>query len=597
MHKSCRILLNATIRADLLASNRFMYKPLYLSNSHKNKSSHELRKAVVEFRMIFVGVGVFSAAVNLLMLIGPLFMLQVYDRVLTSHSTATLLVLFLIVVFLYFIMGVLDHYRGRVLARIGAGVQTKLDQRVFQLVLRQAEHPTLCDRPAEALKDLAAIRAALSSPATGAVFDLPWTPFYIGVMFLFHLWLGWFSVASTLLIFVFAVLNGVKTRRLHIEAGQQSALADTQTELIRHAIETVRGLGMIGIMTKRWQTNRDAALQTNLKAVDTGGLLSTTTKTIRLLLQSTVLALGALLVLRGQLTPGVMIAGSILLGRALAPVDQVVGQWSLFQKAAASWKTLTTLLEQFSVDKALTKLPHPKAKLSVENLAVIPPSETSPVLQGVSFSAESGDAIGIIGPSSSGKTSLARALVGFWKPTNGEIRLDGAVLNQYESDRLGCLLGYLPQDVKVFSGTVAENIARFEENADSNKIIKASKLAAAHDLMLSLPEGYDTQISAGGRLSGGQLQRIGLARAFYGDPIMLVLDEPNSSLDETGNRALNQAIANARQQGKITLVISHRPSALAECNKVLMLDDGQMRAFGPREQVLNQVVRPVRKSD
>lgn len=580
----------------MLAANRFRYPSLSLTNSHKNQSSQELRKAVAEFRTSFAGVGVFSAAVNLLMLIGPLFMLQVYDRVLASRSTATLLVLFLIVVFLYGIMGVLDHYRGRVLARIGAGVQSKLDQRVFQLVLRQAEHPTLRDRPAGALKDLATIRAALSSPATGAVFDLPWTPFYIGVMFLFHPWLGWFSVASTLLIFVLAVLNEVKTRRLHAEAGQQSAQADTQTERIRHAIETVRGLGMVSIMTGRWRANRDAALQTNLKAVDTGGLLSTTTKTIRLLLQSAVLALGALLVLRGQLTPGTMIAGSILLGRALAPVDQVVGQWLLFQRAAASWKTLTTLLGQFSVDKALTELPRPEAKLSVENLTVIPPGETSPVLQGVSFSAEPGDAIGIIGPSSSGKTSLARALVGFWKPANGEIRLDGADLHQYESDRLGHLLGYLPQDVKVFSGTVAENIARFEENADSDQVIKASKLAAAHELVLGLPEGYDTEVSAGGRLSGGQRQRIGLARAFYGDPVMLVLDEPNSSLDEAGIRALSQAITNARQQGKIVLVISHRPSALAECNKVLMLDEGQMRAFGPREQVLDQVVRPMRKT-
>ena len=543
-----------------------------LTNSNRNQNTEELREAVAEFRISLFGVGVFSAAVNVLMLIGPLFMLQVYDRVLASHSTATLLVLFLIVVFLYSIMGMLDHYRGRVLARIGAGVQAKLDPRVFQLVLRQAEHPDLRDRPAGALKDLAAIRVALSSPATGAVFDLPWTPFYIGVMFLFHSWLGWFSVASTLLIFVLAVLNELKTRRLHTKARQQSAQADTQTELIRHAIETVRGLGMIGIMTRRWHANRDAALKTNLRAVDTGGLLSTTTKTIRLLLQSAVLALGALLVLREQLTPGAMIAGSILLGRALAPVDQVVGQWPLFQKAAASWKTLTTLLAQFNVDKALTQLPRPDAKLTVENLAVIPPGETVPALQGVSFSVEPGDAIGIIGPSSSGKTSLARALVGFWKPANGEIRLDGADLHQYGSDKLGHLLGYLPQDVKVFSGTVAENIARFEETANSDQIIKASKLAAAHDLVLGLPEGYDTQVSAGGRLSGGQRQRIGLARAFYGDPVMLVLDEPNSSLDEVGIRALNHAIANARQQGKIALVISHRPSALAECNKVLMLD-------------------------
>lgn len=552
------------------------------------------QKALRASKGAFIGVGLFSAVVNILMLTGPLFMLQVYDRVLGSRSSATLLVLFAIVAFLFVLMGLLDHYRGRVLSRIGAGFQSALDRQVFNVVLRQAEYPTLRERPAGALRDLASIQTALASPGMGAVFDLPWTPLFIAVLFLFHPWLGWFAVAGGAVVLLLALLNQGRSKGPQAKAAGLAAQAEAHTEATRKAIETVRGLGMARAMTQTWHTARDAALETAMTASDTRGALTAATKATRLLLQSAILGLGGYLVLRGELTAGAMIAGSILLGRALAPVEQVVGHWPMFQKAMTAWGELSKLLVALPVEREKTELPRPKARLDVRDLAVVPLGGTAPVLQGISLSAEPGDAIAVIGPSASGKSSLARALVGLWPPARGEVRLDGADLHQYDRDQLGRYLGYLPQEVVLFSGSVAQNIARFEEDASSEAIIKAATLAGAHDLILGLPEGYDTVITeGGGRLSGGQRQRIGLARAFFGDPEVLVLDEPNASLDDPGSKALNQAIANARDAKKVVLVMSHRPSALAECTKVLILDGGQMRAFGPRDEVLNRFVRPV----
>ncbi len=554
-----------------------------------------LHEALSASKGAFLGVGLFSAVVNLLMLTGPLFMLQVYDRVLASNSSATLFVMFAIVVFLYGLMGLLDHYRGRVLARIGAGFQDTLDGAVFNAVLRQAEHPVLRERPAGGARELATIQSVLASPGMGALFDLPWTPIFVAVMFLFHPWLGWFSLAGGALVLVLALLNQARTKGPQTEAARLAAEADGRMEATRKAIETVRGLGMVRAMTESWNKDRDAALKAAMTASDTGGALSAGTKATRLLLQSAVLGLGAFLVLRGELTAGAMIAGSILLGRALAPVEQVVGHWPQFQRAMTSWKQLSKLLGALPCEPEKTEIPLPAARLTVSGLTVVPPGEATPVLRGVAFSAEPGDSIAVIGPSASGKSSLARALTGLWPPAKGEIRLGGADLHQYESDRLGTFLGCLPQDVILFSGSVAQNIARFDENATSEAVVEAATRAAAHDLILSLPEGYDTQIAGnGGRLSGGQRQRIGLARAFFGDPVMLILDEPNANLDDPGVQALNRAIANACKLGRIVVVMSHRPSALAECNKVMILEGGQMRTFGPRDEVLNRFIRPVR---
>ena len=559
-----------------------------------HRAGNELSRAFSGQTRAFLGVAVFSASVNVLMLTGPLFMLQVYDRVLASRSSATLAVLFGIVVFLYGLMGLLDHFRGRVLARIGAGVQAALDGRVFAAVLRQAEVPSLRDRPAGALRDLAAIQGALSSPGMGALFDLPWAPLFVAVLFVFHPWFGWFALASGGIVLALALLNQARTQVPQREAARLIAQSEARTEAARKAVETLRGLGMAPALAAQWQATRDAALTATMAAADRAGALSMATRTIRLLLQSAVLALGALLVLRQELTPGAMIAGSILLGRALAPVEQAVSHWPQMQRALTGWRDLSRLLAALAPDRAPMDLPRPEARLAVRNLTVVPPGETTPVLQGLTFSAEPGDAIAVIGPSAAGKSSLARALVGIWPATRGEIRLGGADLDQYGRDRLGRWLGYLPQDVMLFSGRVADNIARFEAEAHPEQILQAAMQAEAHELIKGLPQGYDTPITdGGGRLSGGQRQRIGLARAFFGDPVLLVLDEPNASLDDPGVQALNRAIAQARKAGKVVLVMSHRPSALAECNKVMVLDGGQMLGFGPRDEMLARFLRPV----
>ncbi len=554
----------------------------------------EVREALGRAKTGLMGVALFTGVVNILMLTGPLFMLQVYDRVLASHSTATLLALFLIVTFLFGMMAFLDHVRGRILARIGAGFQSSLDRRVFGTVLRQAEVPKLRERPSGALRDLAAIQSLLASPGIGAAFDLPWAPLYVALMFMFNRWLGWFAVAGMALVLVLALLNQRRTRLPQASATRLASEAEAHTEAIRKSIETVRGLGMVAALSARWEAGREAALASAIAASDAGGGLSALTKAVRMLLQSAVLALGAWLVLEGQLTGGAIIAASTLLGRALAPVEQLVGHWSQYQRAFAGWRELSKLLAAVPVETPRMDLPRPQAQLQVQELAVVPPGEQSANLRGNSFSARAGDAIAVIGPSASGKSTLARALAGVWPAARGEIRLSGADLPQYGRDRLGTYLGYLPQDVVLFSGTVAENVSRFDPAATPQQIVHAARQAAAHELILSLPQGYDTVLTeGGGRISGGQRQRIGLARAFYGEPAVLILDEPNSSLDDPGVQALNQAIAAARAEGKIVLVMSHRPSALAECNLVMILDGGQMRGFGPRDEVLSRFIKNV----
>lgn len=557
-----------------------------------------LQDAAKRMRGPLIGVGVFSAVVNLLMLTGPLFMLQVYDRVLSSGSSATLLVLFGVVVFLYGLMGLLDHVRSRILARLGAQLQADLDAPAFAMVLNQAERPKLREKPVSALRDLSAIQSVMSSPAMGHLFDLPWTPFFIAILFIFHPWLGWFGVAGSASVLILALINRWVTQKPQEAAARLAAEADARTEMTRKSIETVRGLGMTGALTARWKTLREEALEAQMEASDRGGAISIATKTFRLLLQSAVLGLGAWLVLGGDLSAGGMIAGSIVLGRALAPVEQIVGQWPQFQRARAGWRSLEALFAEAAQERPPMPLPRPEPRLVVQHLTVTPPGRhlAPPVLVDVNLRAGPGDAIAVIGPSASGKSSLARALTGVWPAARGEIRLAGADLPQYDRDVLGRLIGYLPQDVALFPGTVAENIARFDPQAKPEDVVRAAQSAAAHELITALPQGYDTVLTeGGGLLSGGQRQRIGLARAFYGDPVMLVLDEPNSSLDDPGVQALNQAVSNARAEGKLVVLMSHRPSALAECNLVLMMENGRAREFGPRDEVLNRVLRPVPK--
>jgi len=551
----------------------------------------ELRKVRAESRGLFWAVGIFSLFVNLLMLTGPLFMLQVYDRVLGSRSEETLLALFLLMAFLFLIMGVLDFVRGRVLARIGARFQERLDRRVFSAMVRKAALTSGRSEVQNNLRDLEAVQRLLSSPVLTALFDLPWTPIFLIGIALFHPWLGILAVIGGGILIGVAILNQVTTSQPVQQANVSTIRAERMAEQIRVEAEMVRSLGMQDATFARWQELRGEALRQTIAASDRGGSLTATSKTFRLFLQSAMLALGALLVLDGKVTPGAMIAASILLGRALAPVELALGQWQLVQRAGEGWRNLSELLSQVAEDPVRTALPRPRARLTVTQATVIPPGEQQATLRMVSFEVLPGDAVGVIGASGAGKSTLARAIVGAWRPAGGKIRLDGAALEQYEPDVLGMHIGYLPQRVQVFDGTIAENIARLRKDARDEDIVRAAQKADAHEMILRLPDGYDTRIGPSiGRLSGGQIQRVGLARAMFGDPVLLVLDEPNSNLDNEGSEALNSAIRQMRDEGRSVLIMAHRPAAIQECNKLLMLESGMRRAFGPRDEVLREMV-------
>lgn len=551
----------------------------------------ELRAARRESRSLYWFVGIFSFFANLLMLTGPIYMLQVYDRVLSSRSIETLIALSVLVLFLYAMMGLLDYARGRIMGRVGARFQARLDRRVFDAVIRKsAVQPDA--NTATGLRDLESIQRLMTSPVLLAIFDMPWAPFFLAAIWVFHPWLGILALAGGALLVIVTLVNQVVTRRPTGQANNASVQAEAISEQLRTESEMIQAMGMRDAAFDRWQTMRGRALSTAIEAADLGGTFTTTTKTLRLLLQSAMLGLGAWLVLRGELTPGAMIAGSILMGRALAPIEQAIGQWALVQRATKGWDSLSELLGSVPPEQPRTPLPRPKARLEVQQLTMVPPGESQAVLKTLNFKIEPGQAVGVIGPSGAGKSTLARAITGVWRPAGGKIRLDGATLDQYAPSVLGELIGYLPQRVQLFDGTIAENIARLAPQPDPAKIVEAARKADAHDMILKLPNGYDTRVTAsGGRLSGGQMQRIGLARAMYGDPMILVLDEPNSNLDNEGSEAVNLAVRSFKAEGKAVIVVAHRPAAIKECDMLLMLEAGVMRAFGPREQVLKDMVQ------
>ena len=564
---------------------------MQMTNAHHEAGLDELRDARRQSRVLYWSVGVFSFFVNLLMLTGPIYMLQVYDRVLGSRSVETLIALSALVLFLYAMMGFLDYARGRVMGRVAARFQARLDRRVFDAVNRKAAVAP-DDNTETGLRDLESVQRLMASPVLMAAFDMPWTPIFLLGIWLFHPLLGAFAIIGGLTLIAVAFLNQTVTRRPAARSNSASVAAEKIANQIRGEAEMVQAMGMRDATFDRWKETRDIALETQIQSSDLLGTFSVTTKTFRLFLQSAMLGLGAFLVLEGSLTPGAMIAGSILLGRALAPVELAVGQWPAVHRAVRGWSSLADLLGSVPPERAKIPLPRPQAHLEVHQLTVFPPGEKQASLRGVSFVVHPGEAIGVIGPSGAGKSSLARALTGVWPPMGGKIRLDGATLDQYQASTLGALVGYLPQRVQLFDGTIAENIARLATNPDPAKTVEAAKKADAHKMILKLPDGYDTRVTpAGGRLSGGQMQRIGLARAMYGDPVMLVLDEPNSNLDNEGSDAVNRAIRGFKEAGRSILIMAHRPAAIQECDKLLMLDGGRLRAFGPKEDVLRNVVK------
>jgi len=476
-----------------------------------------------------------------------------------------------------------------VASRIGARFQDGLDERVFRATLARAGRT---GQPQTGLSDLESIQRLLSSPVFLAIFDLPWTPLFLLAVFVFHPWLGWLALGGGAVLILITLINQSRSAEPLRDATRAAMLADRAASRLQSEAELVQSLGMQTRALDRWRALRSAARGDGIAAADRVGGYTTLTKTLRLFLQSAMLGLGAYLVLQGELTAGAMIAGSILMGRALAPIELAIGQWQVVARARDGWQRLQALLSEERPEPARLPLPRPRALLEVNQLSVVPPGAAQATLRGVSFRVQPGQAVGVIGPSGAGKSTLAKALTGVWRPAGGQIRLDAATLDQYDPDTLGQLIGYLPQAVTLFDGTLAQNIARLEPSPDPEKVVNAARRAAADDLIRRQPQGYDTQMSAeGGRLSGGQIQRVGLARALYGNPVLLVLDEPNSNLDNEGTEALNRAIRDMKAAGNAVLIMAHRPAAIRECEMLLVLDGGGARLFGPRDEVLARVLQ------
>jgi len=552
----------------------------------------ELRAARARGLGLLLPVGLFSVAVNALMLTGPLFMLQVYDRVLGSRSAETLAALTVLITFLFLLMGMIDLARTRVMTRLAARFQERMEARVFSAALQDGSESGSDTALRGGLRDLEAIRTVIASPVLLALFDLPFAPLFLGAVFIFHPLLGAVAAVGLVVLVITTLLNQLLGRGPLQRALLSGTAADRMADLYRDEGEVIGALGMRRAAHDRWKAARDEAMTAAVQGADRGGGFSVFSRTFRLFLQSALLATGAWLVLRQEITPGAMIAASILMGRALAPVEQVVGGWPMVQRAQDGWNRLAGLLSRRPERARRTALPRPEARLEASQLSVVPPGQNLATLRGVSFTLGSGQAMGVIGPSGAGKTTLAKALIGAWAPAAGTIRLGGATLDQYDPDVLGSLIGYLPQRVTLFDGTIAENIARLAAEPDAARVVAAAKAANAHQMILDLPQGYDTRVTqTGGRLSGGQIQRIGLARALYGDPVLLVLDEPNSNLDNDGSAALNQAIRAIKARGGAVIIMAHRPAAISECDLLLMMDQGTRRAFGPRDEVLKAMVK------
>lgn len=541
-------------------------------------------------RTAVISTAAFSALVNILMLTGPVFMLQVYDRVLASRSVPTLVALAVIVAVLYAYYGFLEYVRSRLLVRIGRRVEERLRSRVFDAVALHALRRTP-NVGAQPVADLVTIRQFLSGQGPFAFLDMPWVPIYIAVIALMHWILGVAAALAAVVIFALALWSERSTRQPLAEAAKAQFRASILAEEARRNAEALHGLAMQTAIRERWARLQQEALDSQTGASDSGGSLSAASRVLRLMVQSGILALGAYLAILGDITPGAMIAASIIMGRALAPVEQAVANWTQFVAFRKAFDRLQQVLEAVPEESERTRLPAPKGQLRVENLFVQLPGADKPLLQGVSFAVEPGKGVGVIGPTGAGKSTLARALAGVLPPVRGHVRIDGATLDQWPIAERGRILGYLPQDVQLFDGTVAENVSRFERDPDSDQIVAAARLANVHDLIVRLPNGYDTPLGENGaRLSAGQRQRIALARALYADPAVLVLDEPNSNLDAEGEAALDRAIRHSLARGASVVVIAHRPNVLAAIHHILVIHDGKIAAQGPREEIMRKVM-------
>lgn len=549
--------------------------------------------ALRDCRKAFIGVGIASALVNILYLTGSFFMLVVYDRVLPSRSIPSLIALCLLALLLYIFQGAFELVRGRMLVRIAGVLDERLSRRIFQALLKAPLKIKVLGDGLHPLRDFDQVRSFLSGAGPAALFDLPWLPFYVAICFLFHPVIGLVAIGGGLVLTFLTYLTNRSTQVPSAKAseavGQRNAFAQSS---LRNT-EVIQAMGMSKYLMKHWDRHSALFRDESRRTADIGNGYGSLSKVFRMALQSGVLAAGAVLVIKEQATPGIIIAGSILTARALAPVELAISNWRGLVAARQSWLRLKELLKALPETETTLALPGPRERLSVEVLSSGPPATQRIIFADISFIIRAGSALGVIGPSASGKSSLARAILGLWPAYRGSVRLDGAALDQWDSEALGKHVGYLPQDVELFAGTVAQNICRFTDDATSEAIIAAARTAGVNDLILRLPNGYETEIGERGTLlSAGQRQRVALARALYGDPFLVVLDEPNSNLDSEGEQALSDAIMSVRARGGIVVVIAHRPSALANVDFVLMMSEGRGQAFGPKDEVLGKVLRP-----
>ena len=553
----------------------------------------ELGSALWSCRSAFIGTAAFSFVINVLMLTGAIFMLEVYDRVLPSRSVATLVALCVIAGILFTALGLLDVIRARLLARAGGAIDESLAKRVFDVVVRLPVKTGNYKDGLQPLRDLDAVRGFLSGQGPTALFDLPWLPFYLAIVYAFHPVLGITALVGALILIFLTLLTEALARKPTQEATSHSLVRINLAQACLRNAEVLAGMGFAGRLTNIWGSSNDSALIWQRRAGDIASGLGAIARVLRMVLQSSVLAVGAYLVILQQASAGIIIAGSILAARALAPVDVAIANWRGFIAARQSWARLGKLLAVVPRPPKPSPLPAPSSELQAEGLVVVPPGEQKIVIRDLSFVLKAGQGLGIIGPSGAGKSSLARVLVGAWLPAAGKVRLDGAALDQWAPDALGPHLGYLPQGVELFAGSIVQNIARFDPDASTEAVIEAAKAADIHKLIVNLPNGYDTEIGEGGKsLSAGQRQRVALARALYGDPFLVVLDEPDASLDQDGEQALHKAILGVRNRGGIVVVVSHRQAVIGAVDLILALDQGRPVAAGPKEAVLQKLGRP-----
>jgi len=555
----------------------------------RNVRENSLKTALKACKGSFLSVGFFSFFVNALMLVPSFYMLQVYGRVVTSGSIPTLVMLTLIMTILMGTMGSLEWVRSRIMVRLSTKLDVMLSREVYRASFKRALDSGGMDTSAQPLNDLTGLRQFMTGNGLFAFFDAPWLPIYIGIMFLFHPWFGWIAIASAIVLVFLAVLNEKFTGKALADANKESIGASLYTTKNLRNAEVIESMGMLNTLMERWGMRQKKVLELQSIASDKSGIISAMSKTFRLLVQSLILGVGAYLAVKQEITPGLMIAGSILLGRALAPIDLMIGSWKGFISARSQYARLNEILDKQQAEPQRMSLPTPQGNIRVENLMVAAPRAKTPILKGLNFSVPAGSIVGIIGPSASGKSTLARALLGVWAPQHGVVRLDGADINNWDKQELGPHVGYLPQDIELFEGSISENIARFGE-IDPGKVIQAAQTAGVHEMILQLPDGYDTVIGSDGvNLSGGQRQRIGLARAIYDTPKLIILDEPNSNLDEVGERALAQAIVQLRATGATVFIITHRTNILSQVDLLLVLSNGEISLYGPRDKVIAEL--------